>query len=215
MRRWIVANRLIIPDYIVSHFVLPKACARCGRSDGCVTLLFPQLNWHGDEVELIYPLRCSCGETGAVPIRLPTLLFGYIMSTVALVDSANRRRSKATMAVTPGNTDMLMNIFRKFDRLMESASTAAPRSLALPSGERNAINDIDNTERIKFGLDKAEWKAFLRRLGFDEVSRGNGGPYAAPPPLRRDGGLRSRWTSRANYGDNSMRCGLRLVQWRR
>lgn len=119
-------------------------------------MLFPQLNWHGDEIELIYPLRCSCGGTGDVPIRLPTLLFGYILATAALVDSANRRRSKATMTVAPGSTDILTNIFRKFDRLMETASAAMPQSPALPIVERNAINDNDANEsdRLRFGFDK-------------------------------------------------------------
>ncbi|MEE9296700.1 MAG: hypothetical protein V3W34_17285 [Phycisphaerae bacterium] len=161
-------SRMILPDYIVGSFVPPKACARCGRSDGTFTLLFPQLNWHGDEIELIYPLRCSCGGTGCVPIKLPTLLFGYILASVALVDTTNRRRSKAKMTVKPCSTDILANIFRNFDRLMETCS-ATPRSPALPSGVRNSIddNDANEADRLRFGFEKNEWKKFLRRLGFD------------------------------------------------
>lgn len=131
-------------------------------------MLFPQLNWHGDEVELVYPLRCSCGGTGSVPIIIPTLLFGYILATVALIDSANRRRSKATMTVTPDSTDILTNILRKFDRLMETASAATLRSPALPGGGINAIDHDENeADRLSFGFDKKEWKEFLRRLGLD------------------------------------------------
>ncbi len=163
-----MATRLILPDYIVGNFVPAGACRRCGRSDGHFTLHFPQMHWYGAEVELIYPSRCSCGGTGSVRIKVPTLLFGYILASVALVDSANRRRSKATMTVTPSSTDILVDIFRKFDRLMETSSSAMPRSPALPSDEGNAIdNGVDDAERIKFGFDKDEWKEFLRRLGLD------------------------------------------------
>lgn len=169
-------SRMILPNYIVGNFVPAKACRRCGRSDGSFTLLFPQLNWHGDEIELIYPLRCSCGGSGCVRIRLPTLLFGYILASVSLVDAANHHRSKARMTVKASSTDILVNIFRNFDHLMEACATAAPRSPALPIGERNCIdgNDADDAERIKFGFDKDEWKQFLRRLGLDRPGEKDG-----------------------------------------
>lgn len=162
-------SRMILPDYIVSHFVPPKARARCGRSDGSFTLLFPQLNWHWDEIELIYPLRCSCDGSGCVRIRLPTLLFGYILASVSLVDAANHRRSKARTTVKASSTDILVNIFRNFDHLMEACSTAVPRSPALPGTERSPTGDteMDKAERLKFGFEKVEWREFLRRLGLD------------------------------------------------
>jgi len=169
-RRKVVATRLILPDYIVGHFVPPNACAQCGRSAGCFTLLFPQLNWHADAVELIYPLRCSCGGSGCVPIRLPTLLFGYILASVAFVDAQKRRRPRATMTISLCRSDILVDIFRKFDRLMENPSSAAFQSTALPANERNALtnNDASEANRIKFGLSKTEWQKFLRRLGLNQ-----------------------------------------------
>ncbi len=182
-----MATRLIFPDYIVNNLIPLKACRRCGRSDRTFKLLFPQLHWHGAEIELIYPLRCPCGGSGCVPIRLPTLLFGYILASVALVDAANSRRSKATMTVSPAlQGDILANIFRNFDRLMETCSATTPRSPTLPVGEQSAIEDDDadeenaigdnddDADRIKFGFDKNEWNEFLRRLGLDSPGTENG-----------------------------------------
>ena len=39
----------------------------------------------------------------------------------------------------------------------------------MPDSEQNSFgdNDADDAERIKFGFDKDEWEAFLRRLGLD------------------------------------------------
>ena len=162
-----MATRLILPGYIVSNFVPPNACRRCGRSDMSFKLLFPQLKWGKTEIELIYPLRCPCGGSGCVPIKLPKLLFGYILANVALVDAAHRRRSKATMVVSPNHkSDMLAKMFRDFDRLMEADATSALRLPPVPDSEQNSPDDND-AERIKFGFDEDEWKAFLRRLGLD------------------------------------------------
>jgi hypothetical protein len=164
-----VATRLILPEYIVAGFVPPTPCTRCGRAGGDFNLLFPQLNWCGAEIELIYPLRCPCGGSSCVPIRLPTLLFGYILASVALVDAANRRRSKATMTVTPHRSDLLVDIFRKFDGLMKSSTAATLQSPTPSNAERNPLNgrDVQDAERAKFGFDENEWKDFLRRLGLD------------------------------------------------
>ena len=162
-----MATRLILPDYIVSNFIPANACRRCGRSDMSFKLLFPQLKWGKTDIELIYPLRCPCGGSGCVPIKLPKLLFGYILANVALVDAAHRRRSKVTMTVLPHHQDdMLAKMFLDFDRLMEADATTTLRS---PSSNRSSIDDhdADDVERIKFGFDKDEWKDFLRRLGLD------------------------------------------------
>ncbi len=165
-----MATRLILPDYIVSNFIPPNACRRCGRSDLNFKLLFPQMKWRKSSIELIYPLRCPCGGSGCVTIKLPTLLFGYILTTVALVDADHRRRSKATMAVSSNHhTDMLANIFQQFDRLIESKNSSIMR--AQPIFESQQISLVDNeVERIKFGFDKREWTTFLRRLGFEKPS---------------------------------------------
>lgn len=172
-----MATRLILPDYVVSSFVQPNACRRCGRSDMSFKLLFPRLNWGKTDIELVYPLRCPCGGTGCVPIKLPTLLFGYILANVALVDAAHRRRSKATMIVSPHlRSDMLANMFLDFDRLMEADATTTLRSPPpVPDSEPNPPDDsdADDTERIKFGFDEEEWKAFLRRLRLDGPSAGD------------------------------------------
>ena len=161
-----MATRLILPDYIVSNFVPPNACRRCGRSDMSFKLLFPRLSWGKTDIELVYPLRCPCGGSGCVPIKLPTLLFGYILANVALVDAAHRRRSKASMTVSPHHKgDMLANMFLEFDRLMEADATSTLRSPPVPDSEQDSPDD--DAERIKFGFDRDEWKAFLRRLGLD------------------------------------------------
>jgi len=160
-------SKMILPEYIVTHFVPANACRRCGRSDLNFKLLFPQLKWGKTDIELIYPLRCPCGGSGCVPIKLPKLLFGYILVNVALVDAAHRRRSKVTMTVLPHHRDdMLARMFLDFDRLMEADATTMLRS---PSSDRSSIDDrsADDVERIKFGFDKNEWKDFLRRLGLD------------------------------------------------
>ncbi len=162
-----MATRLILPDYIVSHFVPPNACRRCGRSDMNIKLLFPKLRWGKTDIELVYPLRCPFGGSGCVPIKLPTLLFGYILSNVAMLDAGNRRRSKATMTLSPHiRSDMLKNMFRNFDRLMEADTTSTVRSPPVLSNSQTSLINND-AERIKFGFDKEEWKVFLRRLGID------------------------------------------------
>ncbi len=133
-------------------------------------MLFPRLNWGKTDIELVYPLRCPCGGSGCVPIKLPTLLFGYILANVALVDAAHRRRSKATMTVSPHHkSDMLARMLLDFDRLMGADATSTLRSPPVPDSEQNSPddNDADDAERVKFGFDKDEWKDFLRRLGLD------------------------------------------------
>ena len=160
-------SKMILPEYIVTHFIPANACRRCGRSDLSFTLLFPQLKWGKTDIELIYPLRCPCGGSGCVRVKLPKLLFGYILANVALVDAAHRRRSQVTMTVSPHQRDdMLARMFLDFDRLMEAEATTTQRSLSVPDSEQNSLDDND-TERIKFGFAKDEWKDFLRRLGLD------------------------------------------------
>ena len=160
-------SKMILPEYIVTHFVPANACKRCGRSDLSFKLLFPQLKWGKTDIELIYPLRCPCGGSGCVRVKLPKLLFGYILANVALGDAAHRRRSKVTMTVLPHQRDdMLARMFLDFDRLMEAGATTTQRSLSVPDSEQNSLDDND-TERIKFGFAKDEWKDFLRRLGLD------------------------------------------------
>lgn len=171
-----MATRLILPDYVVRNFVPPNACRRCGRSDMSFKLLFPRLTWGKTTIELVYPLRCPCGGSGNVRIKLPTLLFGYILANVALVDTAHRRRSIATMTVSPHQrSDMLTKMFLDFDRLMEANATTTLRSPTMREGERRSVgdNDTSDAERVRFGFDKNEWKAFLRRLGLDSSDEGN------------------------------------------
>ena len=52
---------------------------------------------------------------------------------------------------------------------MEADATTTRRSPAVPDTKRISPDnkDADDAERIKFGFDKDEWKAFLRRLGLD------------------------------------------------
>jgi hypothetical protein len=64
-------------------------------------------------------------------------------------------------------TDMLTNMFRDFDRLMEARATPALRSPPVRDNEHHSLA-YDESERLKFGFDKGEWKEFLRRLGMDE-----------------------------------------------
>jgi len=84
------------------------------------------------------------------------------------------------MTVSPTFQDgILANIYRGFDRLMETCTATTPRSPALPVGKQTVIEDDradkengvghndDDTQRIKFGFDNVEWKAFLPRLGLD------------------------------------------------
>ncbi len=165
-----MATRLILPDDIVSNFIPPNACRRCGRSDRNFRLLFPRLKWGIANIELIYPLRCPCGGSGCIPIKLPTLLFGYILANIALVDADHRCRSKSTMTVSLNQkSDMLANIFHDFDWLMETNNNSTMRSLPALEIEQNSPDDND-VERIKFGFDKDEWKDFLRRLGLNDPS---------------------------------------------
>jgi len=134
-------------------------------------LLFPKLCWGKTDIELVYPLRCPCGGSGCVPIKLPTLLFGYILAHVALDEVANRRRSQTTMLVSPQHgSDMLARMFHEFDRMMEADATATLRSPPVPGSDRSSIDGCtpNDAERIKFGFDKDEWQDFLRRLGMDD-----------------------------------------------
>lgn len=72
------------------------------------------------------------------------------------------------MTVSPNHrSDMLANMFRNFDRLIEADSTSTARSPPGPDSEQHSL--INNyAERIKFSFDKDEWKIFLQLLGMDE-----------------------------------------------
>jgi len=73
------------------------------------------------------------------------------------------------MTVSPHHkTDMLATMFLEFDLLTEADAATPLRSPAVPDSEQiSRDDDADDAERIKFGFDKNEWKAFLRRLGLD------------------------------------------------
>jgi len=163
-------SRMILPNFIVSHFIPPKACQECGRSDLSFAVLAPRFRWRGDWIELIYPLRCPCGGTGQIPIRLPTLLFGYILANVAIIDAAKMQRSKAMMAVSASmKSDVLEVIVRRFSELMRFCTCCHQ----IPGASCSRIDgfggqSIDEMERLKFGFDEASWKQFLRRLGLDD-----------------------------------------------
>ena len=161
-------SRMILPNFIVSQFIPPAACEKCGRSDLSFTVLAPQFAWKGERVELNYPLRCPCGGVGHIPVQLPTLFFGYILANIAIIDAARMRRSKAMMTVRASSDNKILEqIVGRFNWLMQPCNCAHK---FIQTSELDFLRNAAaiQRDRKKFGFDQDEWAQFMRRLGFDE-----------------------------------------------
>jgi len=153
---------------MLGQFITPGACRLCGGVDKSVTLLAPSLSWKSEMIELVYPLRCPCGGSGSVPIRIPTLFFGYMLAVVAMDDAARLNHLKANMTVhAPRNRDLLDQIVRQFQALMCRCS-CTHKNIQL-----NELCLGGEPEHMKFGLEPDEWARFLRRLGFEDHGNGS------------------------------------------
>ena len=154
-----MANRLLFPDYLVCDFLVGVCCKNCGESDQYWTLLPPLVTLEGAQVEVIFPIRCSCGGSGSVSRRMPLLQFGYVVGKVAIMDAQRmHRRSKATMEVRAHRSELLSTLLCQYTELISEIGA-------------NMLLEPSEHDRIKFGLAEEEWTDFLKRLLGDDGDR--------------------------------------------
>lgn len=184
-----MADKLILPAWIISEFLMGFRCKRCGGKVLTCTLLYPRMRMLASHVELVYPLRCPCGGADSVKVRLPTLLLGLVLVHIALVEAHRQAgRSKATMIAFPLPSKILAQVRNQYAQLVgelrkTSAGAAAgsrpdgedDATSAPPAGPSDAMLPGKHTppdrplpiERVLFNLSEEEWRAMLRRMGFE------------------------------------------------
>jgi hypothetical protein len=150
-----VQRPLVLPPDVVGHYLVGYQCRKCGGLDNA-RVGYPAINLTDTTAEVLYPVFCECGRRGCVLIRMPVLLFGYLLArTHGLQSFLRADRSQAKMFVSPGPSLMFERIVADF-----TAVAAAYRG-----GLGRVPSDLD---RAKFGFSEAEWPDFLRRLGFGD-----------------------------------------------
>ena len=155
---------LVLPAEVVGHYLVGYRCRQCGGLSHSAYVLYPTIKLNETDADLLYPVICGCGRRGCVRIRMPTLLFGYVLARTHNLQAFLRaNRSQAKVFVAPGPSPMLEHMVADF------AAVVA----AYGGGLGRVPTDLD---RAKFGLSEAEWPEFLRRLGF------GGGTEAPPSP---------------------------------
>jgi hypothetical protein len=155
---------LVLPHEVICHYLhlMHYRCKNCGGFTYPLRVLYPAVRLNDNEAEVSYPVVCGCNRRACLQIRLPVLLFGYVLArTQALEAFARRNQSKASMCVVPQPSKALEDMVADFARVMA----------AYDGGPAGQPTDLD---RINFGLGEAEWSDFLRRLGLD------GGTEASP-----------------------------------
>lgn len=152
---------LVLRSDIVGTYLTGYRCKGCGGLVHPVCVRYPSIKLTDTTAELLYPVFCGCGRRGCVPIRMPVLLFGYLLArTHALEAFVRADRSQAKMFVSPAPSPM-------FERIVADFGAA----VAAYKGDLGRVpTDLD---RSKFGLSETEWPDFLRRLGFGGDSEGS------------------------------------------
>lgn len=173
-------DRLVLPGYILRHFLTDVECKGCGRAGQTLELRFPTVRRHGSVIELLYRWRCPCGGRGAMEVKLPLLFFGYVLGVLALLN-ANRRTRRSTLSVTPGHSKMFVSLLRDFEQAIaewEQEPLTMPPDEEPPDGKScgNPGPQPNDLDRLSFRLSEEEWKRFLRRMGFEENTEGDGPP---------------------------------------
>lgn len=157
-------NNLVLPHYILGHFLTNHRCGRCGRCGQPQSLLYPTITRNLPNVVLTYPTRCGCGGSGHVTITMPLILFGHILAWAQILDAYGRQR-KGSIVVVPGASDLFAQIIREFEQLTRWPGSSGSG----PSGDQSDSSQLPTSlDRLCFGLNDAEWADFLRRTGLDE-----------------------------------------------
>jgi hypothetical protein len=147
---------LVLSPDVVNAYLTGYRCKGCGGLTHPLYVRYPTIKLTGSTAELLYPVFCGCGRRGRIPIRMPVLLFGYVLARTHSLEAFLRaNRSQAKMFVSPGPSIMLERIVADF------AAVVA----AYKGGLGQVPTDL---ERSKFGLSETEWPEFLRRLGFGD-----------------------------------------------
>lgn len=149
-----MANRLLLPSYIVSHFCRPEPCPKCRRIPGVLRVEYPVVTLTGNDVLLVFRARCTCGGSQPIRVRWPILFFGFVLARLTAIEAPKRaRQTTGTMQISSGHCELLGTFARDFQTLMAEEGHAATEPSAL--------------DRMSFEIDEAEWPEFLRRMGFE------------------------------------------------
>lgn len=149
-----MAKQIILPSHIIGHFLPKTPCGACGRTGQSFEVHYPRILCQYSNVEITYPVRCSCGKPTLVCIHWPILLFGYVLARLQVVEIHRKwTRSRASMAVSADCSAALEEMIRDYGKVV---------------GPINAsLTEPNETDRIAFELNEAEWAQFLHRLGLD------------------------------------------------
>lgn len=157
-----MASKLVFLSWIVAHLASRYRCRKCSLADQSRIVHYPAITRCGDQVELRFPTQCGCGQSGSFRVRLPLLLFGYLLAWQAISEADKRTRtSVASMKVMSHESQLFPRLVKEYMQLISHLPTGAP-------GEPSPA------DQIAFNLDDAEWEKFLKRMGID------GDPPAAP-----------------------------------
>jgi hypothetical protein len=170
---------LLFMEYIVCHFLLGWVCDRCEQSGQMVQVFYPEIHWHGSVVEMLYRVRCPCGGRGAVPVRLPILIFAYVVGRLELLYAFSRgRHRKSEMPVKPEKSDLFSSFLRDFERDVAGFSARMAPATSGSAEANHATRKLGQPadyERFDFSLSEDEWVDFLRRMGFDDETQERSG----------------------------------------
>jgi hypothetical protein len=191
-----MTERLILPALVLSEFVRGWHCDKCRTKTTTVTLLYPQMASVGTSTALVYPVRCGCGGSGHIEVKLPTLLLGVILVQMAAVDAHRQRDRRKSMKVSALPSKILKMARERYAELIRAArarppgpsaeleltaeggatTSTQPRPRRLnPSETPEQGEGPAPIERVLFNMDEEEWRKLMHRLGFDADE-----PPAAP-----------------------------------
>lgn len=157
-----MANKLVFMSWIIAHLAARFSCGKCGVAAQSRIVHYPSITRHGDQVELAFRVRCACGQGGSLRVRLPLLLFGYILAWQAILEADQRARTSVASSQVIGHESEL------FPRLVSEYMQLISR---LPTG---ASAEPSAADQVAFELNDEEWAEFLKRMGLN----GNGGAPA-------------------------------------
>ena len=161
-------RRLIFPHFMLGHFLVGWKCTGCGQPAHGLTLRFPRVRLEEDKIVLIYPARCPCGERGCLTVVLPALFFGYVIGRLLVIDAA-KSRSKAELLINAKPCALFESLCRECEKdIMQFAVEMTSDSSDPPANQQEEGGRSQEHERFIFRLTLEEWKAFMKRLGFDD-----------------------------------------------
>jgi hypothetical protein len=165
-------KKLLLNHHCQPHWASSWQCKHCGQSGDPIRLLFPDLRREQNIVVLTYPVICQCGRRGSLRVELPILLFGIVLARLVIMD-AKRGRHRGEIDLKPGKTAAFRRCAADFEQaIVEFAEQALgfPRDESeSPDAKCARWTGLSDVDRLKFDMSVAEWQAFLRRLGVDEL----------------------------------------------